>query len=235
MTMPATLVTIEGGRVRGTRDRQEDAWGFGKIPGGEWAAVADGMGGHRGGDQASGAAVDAIMQHCLDTSAPIDDMAAWMQSGVVAAHRAVEVLAVPHEADSPGTTLLWAVAHGHTVSIAHVGDSRAYLVRGDRVEPLTIDMTPAGQRVRDGRQPWDHQNTAEDSHLLLSSLGQPPLTVELFEVFWQTGDVLILTTDGLNAIPLQHWPALMAVCSVDEILGLAPWMDNATLVVMRHG
>ena len=234
--MPATSVTIEGGRVRGARDRQEDAWGFGDIPGGEWAAVADGMGGHRGGDQASGAAIDAVLQHCLDTTAPIADRAAWMQSGVETAHRAVAVLAVPHEADPPGTTLLWAVSQGHTVSIAHAGDSRAYLVRGDRVESLTIDMTPAGQRVRRGQQPWDHQNTAEDSHLLLSSVGQPPLTVELFEVFWKPGDVLILTTDGLNSLPLTRWPRLIrAGRSITEILNLKPWPDNATLVVMRHG
>lgn len=234
--MTETTVHIEGGRVRGGRTRQEDAWGFGDIPGGAWALVADGMGGHQAGDQASGAAADAIMQHCLDTSVPITDMEQWLRDGVKAAHRAVEALAGPrHGSGAPGTTLLWAVTHGDTCWFAHIGDSRAYLVRGRQVGSLTTDMTPAGQRVRDGRKPWEHQNTAPDGHILLSCLGHTPMVMEVFAVDWQPGDVVILATDGLNSVPLTRWPQLVRDSrSVTDILNLQPWSDNATLVFLRR-
>lgn len=233
--MTETAISIEGGRVRGERARQEDAWGFGEVPGGVWALVADGMGGHQAGDQASSAAADAILQHCLDTTAPIADMERWLINGVKAAHRAVEALAGPLPAsDAPGTTLLWAVTQGNRCWFAHVGDSRAYLVRGDQVGPLTTDMTPAGQRVRDGHEPWDHQNTASDAHILLSCLGHAPLAIEVFPVDWEPGDLVILTSDGLNSVPLTRWPQLVRNLSVTDILHLHSWSDNATLVLLHR-
>lgn len=234
--MPMTAVHIDGGRVLGGRARQEDVWGFGDVPDGVWAAVADGMGGHRDGDRAASAAIDALIAHCHSAATPLADIRAWMQVGVTASHRAVQALAGLHDATAaPGTTLLWAVALGDTCWMTHIGDSRAYLVRSDQVEPLTIDMTPAGQRVREGQEPWNHQNTAHDAHGLLSCLGHTPLVAEIFSFSWEPGDVLILTTDGLNGVPLQRWPDLVrGTRSVDQILALAPWQDNATLVLMRH-
>ncbi|NMP25147.1 PP2C family protein-serine/threonine phosphatase, partial [Sulfobacillus harzensis] len=163
------------------------------------------------------------------------DWSAWLESGVMSAHRAVESLAIPGEATPPGTTLLWAVARGDTCWIAHIGDSRAYLVRAGRVGPLTVDMTPAGERVRNGREPWEHQNTAPDGHLLQSCIGQAPLMVETFAVEWQTGDVLVLTSDGLNDVRLAWWPHLIREArDVHQILHAARWRDNATLVLVRH-
>ncbi len=233
--MQRTVVQIEGGQALGQRRRQEDAWGSGTVGTGKWAAVADGMGGHRDGAVASQTAIVALRKFITMTPGPQGgDWEKWLESGVMAAHRAVEALARPGEDTPPGTTMLWAVARGDTCWIAHVGDSRAYLVRGGRVSPLTVDMTLAGERVRDGLKPWDHQNTAYDGHVLVSAMGSAPLLVETFSVDWVAGDVLVLTTDGLNSLPLERWPSFLVTCSVDEILGLAPWNDNATLVVMRH-
>ncbi len=234
--MERTVTRLEGGQALGQRQRQEDAWGAGEMAGSFWAAVADGIGGHRDGDRASQTAIDAIREHMRTMTLPANsDWSEWLESGVMAAHRAVEALALPGEATPPGTTLLWAVARGDTCWIAHVGDSRAYLVRDDRVSPLTVDMTPAGERVRQGKEPWHHQNTASDGHVLVSAIGSAPLLAETFSVDWATGDVLILTSDGLNALPLAQWPRLLhSGASVDQILGLTTWSDNATLVVMRR-
>jgi len=232
--MEATTIAIHGGSIRGRRDRQEDAWGFGDMAAGRWAAVADGMGGCRDGHRAAGAAIAALHRYVETT--PCTEASAWVEQGVLAAHRAVEALAQPREPTPPGTTLLWAVTREAEIRIAHVGDSRAYLMRGREIAPVTLDMTPAGERVKRGEASWAHQNTAADSHVLLSCIGYAPLVVEMFSVDWQPGDVLVLTTDGLNAVPLPQWPALVESAQpVREILAAADGLDNATVVVMRHG
>lgn len=234
--MVSLIANMQGGSVVGSRHRQEDAWGAGQISGGAWVAVADGIGGHRGGDLAARAAIHAIGQFVQANPWPQEGpWESWGMAAVDAAQQAVETLAIPGEAASPGTTLLWAIVRHDVVSIIHIGDSRAYRVRNQQAaEPLTVDMTPAGERVNRGLMPWDHQNTAPDSHVLLSSLGPPPLIADMFEVAWQSGDTLVVTTDGLNAVPLTQWPALVTSCAVDQILGLAPWPDNATLIVVHH-
>ncbi|NMP25223.1 PP2C family protein-serine/threonine phosphatase, partial [Sulfobacillus harzensis] len=89
--MERTVVRIEGGQALGQRQRQEDAWGGGEMTGGCWAAVADGLGGHREGDRASRTAIDAIREHMRTMPLPADaDWSAWLESGVMSAHRAVE-------------------------------------------------------------------------------------------------------------------------------------------------
>jgi protein phosphatase len=227
-------ITLDGGSIQGRRYRQEDAWGFGHVPDGRWAAVADGMGGGRDGQMAASVAMNAI-SHYVETTPWAAPMSEWLEYGVMAAHHAVEALAQPDEPTPPGTTLLWAVARKAEVWIVHVGDSRAYVVRDHRVEPLTLDMTPAGDRVKRGEAPWDHQNTAADSHVLLSCIGYAPLLVETFSVDWQPGDVLVLTTDGLNAVSLSQWPVLVeSPRPVNEILAASDGGDNATVVLLRH-
>lgn len=232
--METTTIAIVGGSIRGRRERQEDAWGSGDMAAGRWAAVADGLGGSRDGHRAARTAINAIQRY-VETPPGIE-MSEWLEQGVLTAHRAVERLALPGEPFPPSTTLLWAVAREAEVWIAHVGDSRAYLVRNPQIGPLTLDMTPAGERVKRGEQPWSHQNTAADSHVLLSSLGYAPLLAETFSVDWQPGDVLVLTTDGLNAVPLPQWPGLLQERHpVSAVLAAADGLDNATVVLLRHG
>ena len=232
-TVPS--IAVQSGQVIGQRDQQEDTCGWGTVPGGVWAAVADGLGGHRAGQAAAQTALAVITQHVATwtrSDLPTDD---WIEDGLLTAQTAVEALAQPHEATPPGTTLLWALAQPPRCRIAHIGDSRGYLVHGDQVTPLTTDMTPAGERVRQRHAPWNEQNTAADSHLLLSCLGQSPLMVNLFDVPWGAGDTLILTTDGLNLLPLPWWPLVVQRhLAIDAILRLSRWSDNATLVVLTH-
>ncbi len=223
---------IHGGQALGGPTRQEDAW----ESGGPWAAVADGLGGHAHGDQASRLALGALRAFIASRPLPDGPLDLWMREGVHAAHRAVRALGHTTDPRPPATTLLWAVAHGDQLWIAHVGDSRATLVRGSQVAPLTLDMTPAGERVGRQEAPWDTQNTAADAHQLISCLGIDPVTVEVFPVSWQAGDTVVLATDGLNPIPVGDWPDIVATPDpVAAALARGSFADNATLVVMHHG
>lgn len=233
--MSVETKSVRAGQALGGRSRQEDAWESGVSSGGPWATVADGLGGHVDGDQASRLAVSALRTFIEGHPMPSGPLDLWMRDGVHAAHRAVRALGRIGEPRPPATTLLWAVAHGDQLWVAHVGDSRATLVRGSQVAPLTLDMTPAGERVGRQEAPWDTQNTAADAHQLTSCLGIDPVTVEVFAVTWQAGDTVVLATDGLNPILLDDWATLVATPDpVAAALDRGPFSDNATLAVMRH-
>ena len=229
-----TLPQWTGVSVLGSRDHQEDAWQASHIGEGLWAAVADGIGGARAGDVAAHTAVSTLQRFITAQWPPPYDPTAcadWLETGTLAVHHAVHRLARPGDGpQAPGTTLLWMVflPAGHVVG-CHVGDSRAYLLRHGVIWPLTTDMTPAGARVRQGQAPWSEQNTAADSHLLLSALGTDPLTLDVFDLPWHAHDTLILTTDGCNAVPLEQWSHLTPD-RLPAFMLTMPWTDNATCV-----
>lgn len=226
---------VLGGQVLGRRSRQEDAWDSGMSPAGPWAAVADGLGGHADGDRASQWALVALRAFIDRHPAPPGPLDLWMRDGVKAAHEAVRTLGRRNDPRPPATTLLWAVSQRDQLWMAHVGDCRATFIRGENAKPLTLDMTPAGERVWRHEAPWDSQNTAPDAHQLVSCLGIDPVTVEVFPVSWQSGDAVVLATDGLNPIPVGDWPAILATPDpVATALAQGPFADNATLVVLQH-
>ena len=228
-----------GGQRLGARERQEDAWRVGVSPAiGPWAIVADGVGGHPDGDRAAQAAVGAMASHVLarDVELGPQEGESWLMAGMAAADAAVRRLAPSGSMGRrPATTLLTAVGFRDGVYLAHIGDSRAYLVRGVGVKPLTVDMTPAGDRVAQGVAAWETQNTAADGHILRACLGLDSLAVERLWVRWGPGDVLVLTTDGLNRIPLTAWPGLVRRPDpINAILDAHPWSDNATVALVPH-
>lgn len=233
--MIATHTTF-GAQALGYRARQEDALKWGRRDARwRWAVIADGLGGHARGDEAAHTAVAVLAKHSTDApfSHP-DGISTWMEAGILAAHRAVMHLAT-HEVLPPGSTALWVLADATQIWIAHVGDSRAYLVRPDVVVPLTVDMTPAGERVEQGRAPWDSQNTAADGHLLTACLGLAPLKVDVFSVPWRAGDAVVLTSDGLNGVDLATWrQVVQRPKALTALLEAEMWPDNATAVVMPH-
>ena len=106
-------------------------------------AVADGMGGHVGGEIASAAAIDTLKP--LDTDVPANEIVGVLEQAV---HRANETLHSIVEGDPSlqgmGTTLTAMLWHGRQMALVHIGDSRAYLLREGRLSQITEDHTLGG-------------------------------------------------------------------------------------------
>jgi protein phosphatase len=163
--------------------------------------VADGMGGQEFGEQASSLAVEIIphaVQVHLDAHA--DPHHAVMQA-LFDANRAI-LAASQHQDMSRrmGTTAVVAVRQQDQVYVAGFGDSRAYLIRGEYVEQLTIDHTVADALARNGALTPEQARQSPYRHVLYKFLGCDDLSdsAEVRPFTPQAGDRLVLASDGLT-------------------------------------
>jgi PPM family protein phosphatase len=164
-------------------------------------AVADGMGGHAGGDIASRIAVDILDER---TATVARDVAAELEAALRAGHEAILKAAAADSALTGMGTTLTALSlggdNGRCV-IAHVGDSRAYRYHGGTLEQLTRDQTWVQEQIDAGllspRQARRHPYSA----MLTGALGiaEVELEVETVELEPRPGEVYLLCTDGLVA------------------------------------
>ncbi|WP_291430974.1 protein phosphatase 2C domain-containing protein [Deinococcus sp.] len=167
------------------------------LPHGGLYAVADGMGGHAAGELAANLALDALSQQYLDGrgAAP-----ARLAEAVQSANLAVLRHAVG-EYVGMGTTLLAALIDRGAALIAHVGDSRAYLLRGEELHRLTEDHSWVAEQVRLGHmsdtEARDHQWRSVVSNALG---GEERVRLEMFGLPLRSGDRLLLCSDGLSSV-----------------------------------
>lgn len=232
--MNYTIAT--GSHVGRTRQGNEDA----VYPQGDVAtegpvvvAVADGMGGHAAGEIASATAIKGAL-------AVPDGSAAEM---VKAANRAV-LAAV--DADSSlsgmGTTLTLArFWPDGRLEIGHVGDSRAYLWRGDRLTQLTIDHTFVRELIAQGRLAPEAAETHPRRHMLTRTVGMSDVRVDTLDIHLMAGDRLMLCSDGLTNMVSDEAIARIlgstaapadAVWSLVEAANAAGGHDNTTVAVV---
>ncbi|MGH9092774.1 MAG: Stp1/IreP family PP2C-type Ser/Thr phosphatase, partial [Acidimicrobiales bacterium] len=163
-------------------------------------AVADGMGGHAGGEVAAQVAVDALRE-AFARHATLDGLrqavgeanaAVWRQS-----QQRVELRGM-------GTTLTAAALVAGTdgrdvIALANVGDSRAYLFSGGRVTQVTADHSLAEEKVRHGELTEAEAAVHPHRHILTRALGVAAgVEVDLWELHLQVGDRLLLCSDGLT-------------------------------------
>lgn len=171
--------------------------------------VCDGMGGAAAGEVASRLAVDTIAS-CLnsgehgpdDTPSDLSLNARTRQLGqaVREANRVILQRAQGDEQHAGmGTTMVGVWVDGGVVSIAHVGDSRAYLANASGFEPLTSDHSLVEAQVQAGLIDREQSLKSEHQNILLRALGREvDVTVDLAEVTVRVGDRLLLCTDGLT-------------------------------------
>jgi PPM family protein phosphatase len=162
--------------------------------------VADGMGGHAGGDIASRIAIDIVDEHLAGTS---DDPAARLETAVRAAHVAILKAA---RADSAlagmGTTLTaLQLRTGGQCVVAHAGDSRAYRLHSGSLDQLTRDQTWVQEQIDAGVLSAEQARNHPYSSMLTCALGiqEADLDVQIVEWIGQAGDLILLCTDGLIA------------------------------------
>lgn len=175
--------------------------------------VCDGMGGHRAGEVASSRAIEIIPRHLTEAAAhpslPLIGIARpefstatnRLASAIRLANHRVHQEASHHtDYTGMGTTVVAAWLVGPVLSIAHVGDSRLYLVRGDSLQPLTADHSLVHEQVRSGLLAADDATRVAHKHILTRAVGvHPVVDVELGELPVLNGDILLLCSDGLTA------------------------------------
>jgi serine/threonine protein phosphatase PrpC len=166
---------------------------------GRLAIVADGMGGHEGGQEASRIAVEAIEEIYAET--PGGDPQSLLVTGFRIAHERILQYATVHpEFYGMGTTATAIALLDRQLYCAHVGDSRLYLVREAHISRLTHDHSYVGRLVENGLITPEEAETHPQRHILTAALGAgteiSPETSE-HPMVLQTGDALVLCTDGM--------------------------------------
>jgi protein phosphatase len=163
--------------------------------------VADGMGGQEFGERASGLAAEIIPRVLRDCLAHHSNAGAAVQQALAEANQAI-VHAGQHQAAGRrmGTTAVLAVQQAGQVYVAGLGDSRAYLIRGDRVEQLTVDHTVADALERNGTLTHDQALNSPWRNVLYKFLGCAEMTegAEVRPFTPRAGDRLVLASDGLT-------------------------------------
>jgi serine/threonine protein phosphatase PrpC len=162
--------------------------------------VADGMGGHPAGDVASQIAMNALVE--AFPALPDGDLGLALKQ----AYRRVNEAVFQAGEDEPahagmGTTLTSALLHGKYATIAHVGDSRAYLLRGQVLTQVTRDHTVVAEEVAQGRITAEAARRDPRRNRLTHVIGTHPRLESklpaIFELTLLPGDRLLLCSDGL--------------------------------------
>ena len=224
---------------------------------GHLMVVADGMGGHQAGEVASrGAMIKALQlilrspRWALNLDDPntrekeIQGLLSRTRAYLSAVHGALRA-----EADSDsnlegmGTTLTGAYTVGADLFVLHVGDSKAYLLRGGQLRKITHDHTVAQQYADLGVIPQEAVPSHRMSHMLTRAIGAPmELSGDLHHLRIENGDRLLLCSDGLTDMAgeaeilgvLNGRPDGAAACQGLVDLALASGgRDNVTVIVAR--
>jgi protein phosphatase len=159
-------------------------------------AVADGMGGAQAGEVASGLAAGALKagdSNGLDGLARVD---ALIQE---ANRRIYDRASNDPTASGMGTTMTVAVVEGMTVVFGHVGDSRAYLVRGETMEQLTEDHSLVNELMKSGKLSEEEAQIHPQRSVITRAVGtDPDVDVDGFTIETEEGDIFLLCSDGLT-------------------------------------
>ena len=170
--------------------------------------VADGMGGHAGGDMASRITVEAIHTYIAERAGPgrpagTEEIPALLRSAIGYANETVRAYAGAHpEFTGMGTTVvllfLPAPSSPHAW-VAHAGDSRAYLIRNQRISALTRDHTVLEERISQGLLPKSTPASHPLGHALTRGVGvSPTIETDVSMIKLRLIDEIILCSDGLN-------------------------------------
>jgi serine/threonine protein phosphatase PrpC len=160
-------------------------------------AVADGMGGAQAGEVASRLAAAALKESGVERGGE-DRIVSVIQE---ANRRIYDRSNADPNASGMGTTMTVALVENGQVAFGHVGDSRAYLIRGGTMEQLTEDHSLVAELMRSGKLSPEEAETHPQRSVITRALGtDPDVDVDTFTIAAQTGDVFLLCSDGLTTM-----------------------------------
>ncbi len=174
--------------------------------------VCDGMGGSNAGEVASKLAVETIQRHIKeahdndslpmvgDYDSQFSRATNRLASAIRSANRVIRDGAKSEAGhEGMGTTVVSAVLNGSVLSIAHVGDSRIYLIRGETIQPLTADHSLVAEQVRRGLMTEEEAERSPQKNIITRALGiEDTVDVDLDEIPLMQGDGVLLCSDGLT-------------------------------------
>ena len=190
------------------REHNEDAIGSNVNMG--LMVLADGMGGYNAGEVASGIAVQTItdlaaegatreQRHDVDPHTGLMRQTIVLRDAVARANKIIFQTAQSQtHCEGMGTTLVAAMFYDNRISIAHVGDSRAYRLRDERFEQLTMDHSLLQELVDRGFYSEEEAQRSTNRNYVTRALGvEPTVEVEVQEYEVLPGDIYLLCSDGL--------------------------------------
>lgn len=230
------------------RDLNEDRYAVIECDSGLAWLVCDGMGGVTGGELAAQLAIDAIRRDLESTPLREPDQA--LRNAILESNRVVVLRRQNQAFANMGTTIVGALFQGSEVAIANVGDSRAYLIRNNAIQQLTVDHTFVQELVDREEIKPEEALSHPQAHILTRCIGsEPGLQVDIFKYWiWDTppdqqSDVLFLCSDGLYsmisegeiATIVSTHPPQEACVRLVELAKERGGYDNITLVVVPLG
>jgi protein phosphatase len=159
-------------------------------------AVADGMGGAQAGEVASRLAASALEGGDSDGLHGLERLDSLIQE---ANRRIFDRASTDPSASGMGTTITVALVEDMTVAIGHVGDSRAYLVRGERMEQLTDDHSLVNELLKSGKLSEEEAQVHPQRSVITRAVGtDPDVDVDAFTIEAEEDDVFLICSDGLT-------------------------------------
>jgi serine/threonine protein phosphatase PrpC len=237
------------------RENNEDS--FRVAPEMNLFVLSDGMGGLEAGEVASRMAVDAVLDHCRQAEAnpEMPLIGERIESVSAISNRLASAIRVANESvyraaqqgaglRGMGATIVAVKCTDHRMSVAHVGDSRIYRLRGGRFEQLTTDHSFVAEQVRNGKMTQQEADSSTMQNVLVRALGiDPTVEVDLSEVPLLEGDTVLLCSDGLTrelsdsqiaAVLAERRSAESAAGELVELAKQAGGGDNVTVIVLRY-
>ncbi len=196
--------------------------------------LCDGMGGQAVGEVASKLGVDVVKEHCHLAAKnpklpmigePREEFLAQtnrLASAIRLANQAIREASQSQAATSGmGSTVVAAQVTGNVLSIAHVGDSRIYLLREGKLQQLTQDHSLVMEQVRKGMMTREEAERSEMANVIVRALGaEPDVQVDMDEMWVTEGDQILLCSDGLTKMVPED--------GIAQVLAEAPTAQRAS-------
>lgn len=163
-------------------------------------AIADGMGGYQRGEVASRLAIDTLRSEYFASEVGATDVPLRLKQAFRKANDLIFANgSAEGEQNMMGTTLVAAVIRGPDLTVANVGDSRAYLIRADRLTQITRDHSLVAEQVAAGALTEQEARESQHRNIITRALGhRQRVDVDIFEIRLLPDDRLLMTTDGLH-------------------------------------
>ena len=221
----------------------EDACGYRATRLGHLCVVCDGMGGHAAGREAAELALATIFEtfeHAPAEACPRD----VLQGAVAEASRRVYAMPTSEAGGRPGSTVVAVLMHARGTEVAHVGDSRVYLVHEGQISRVTRDHSIVQEMVDRGLLTLEQAAVHPDANRITRALGMAPeveVEVRPSPVHHVTGDAFVLCSDGLSDLILDqeiletvdNVPGAQAVGKLVDLANARGGHDNITVLVLR--